>query len=155
MEVKVNFTTEKKLQKFAAKLAKICAQEKTIIFLHGDLGAGKTTFARGFLRGLDYIGQVKSPTYTLVETYQTDLITVQHFDLYRLKDPAELEYLGIRDFFAEKIIALIEWPDCGVGFLPSADLICYLDFMPVGRSLCIKSNSAYGEKIIQQVKDGI
>lgn len=145
------FTTALALQKFAGKLAKCCVDETTIIFLQGDLGVGKTTFARGFLRGLGYLGQVKSPTYTLVESYQTDFIPVQHFDLYRLHHPDELEHLGIRDFFVEKTIGLIEWPEQGKNFLPAPDLICSLEFVEKGRALEIQARSSRGMIIISHL----
>jgi tRNA threonylcarbamoyladenosine biosynthesis protein TsaE len=94
----------------------------TVVYLTGDLGAGKTTFSRGFLRAVGVEGVVRSPTYTLLETYETPSVTVVHLDLYRLRDTAELEPLGLRDMALPGYVWLIEWPELGAGGLPPADL---------------------------------
>jgi len=111
--------------RFGDQLARICLVFKNrciIIHLAGELGAGKTTLVRGFLRAYGYQGSVKSPTYTLVEPYEIENRKIYHFDLYRLIDPEELEYMGIRDYTHDNAICLIEWADKGGDFVPRADL---------------------------------
>lgn len=127
-----------------------------VIYLIGELGAGKTTFFRGMLRGLGYQSKVKSPTFTLHEMYKIALpnsllVEIHHFDLYRLNDPEELEYIGIRDYFSGESIGLIEWPEKGAGFLPKADLIINFDFARQGRIVTILSNSEKGDRMIEKM----
>lgn len=106
---------------------------KCLIFLHGDLGAGKTTLVRGYLRAAGYAGTVKSPTYNLVEEYTIAGQKIYHFDLYRLNDPEELEWIGIDDYFNHDSVCFIEWPDKGKGFLPEADIVVTLAMYGAGR----------------------
>ena len=114
-------SSENAMQELGEQLAQYITAP-CIIYLHGDLGAGKTTLVRGILRGLGYSGKVKSPTYTLVEAYQIDEQMIYHFDLYRLNDPEELEHIGFRDYLQEDAILLIEWPEKAQGFLPHPDI---------------------------------
>lgn len=109
----------------AAEIA-VTIKPPAIIFLEGQLGAGKTTFVRGFLRGCGYAGLVKSPTFTLIETYDMQSTMVLHADLYRIKSEDELEAMGFRDYFNPNTIALIEWASMAPNWLPKPSLICSL-----------------------------
>lgn len=134
-----------------AKLARATG-DTAVIFLHGQLGAGKTTLARGFLRGVGYTGKVKSPTYTLVEPYQWASGHVYHFDFYRLRDPLELDFMGIRDYFAPKSICLIEWPEYGEGVLPVADVACYIKIQDDQRVIKLVAYTSIGNHIIERMQ---
>lgn len=127
-----------------AALARACPPGTAILYLVGDLGAGKTTLARGFLRGLGYMGAVKSPTYTLLESYDVAGRPIHHFDLYRLADPSELEDLGIRDCLDGDPVLLIEWPARGGVHVPPADAVLYLEHVPGGRALRGEARSELG-----------
>ncbi len=133
---------------YAAALAKQCPAT-CVIFLHGHLGAGKTTFARGFLAGLGYAGHVKSPSYTLVEDYELPHRHVFHLDLYRLAHPEELEYIGIRDYQAMPGIWLVEWPEHGGELLPEADLVCKLEIQQTGRIINTTAHTQIGRQVLK------
>ena len=123
------------------------------IHLAGDLGAGKTTLARGFLRACGVSGAVRSPTYTLVEVYETPTVSVVHLDLYRLLDPAELEALGLREFALPGYLWLIEWPDRGTGRLPFPDLSVTLSGGMNGHEINVTGTSALGETWLSLVEN--
>lgn len=116
-----------------------------VIHLRGDLGAGKTTFARALIAALGVQGRVKSPTYSLIESYRTSGLAIHHLDLYRIADPGELEWLGLEELQDEASLILIEWPERGGDALPAADLALNLVHAAVGRTLFAHAASARGE----------
>lgn len=135
---------EEAMLALGARLAAL-TEGRGIIYLHGDLGAGKTTLSRGIVRGFGHAGAVKSPTFTLVEPYELGDKRIFHFDLYRLADPEELEFLGIRDYFDGASLCLIEWPQRGAGVLPKADLDITISPQEAGRALLLQPHSARAE----------
>ncbi len=136
-----------------AELTKTLDLNSLVVFLNGDLGAGKTTLTRGFVQGMGHIGNVKSPTYTIVEPYNLDPWQVFHFDLYRLADPEELEYMGIRDYFSDKCCCFIEWPEKGAGLLANEDLIINLAYNEEQRLITLLAKSEVGEQIINKLNN--
>jgi tRNA threonylcarbamoyladenosine biosynthesis protein TsaE len=121
---------------------------KAGIHLIGQLGAGKTTLVRGLARALGIEGPIKSPTYTLVEPYRRDPITLYHFDLYRLGNGEELEYLGARDAFAEAALCVIEWPERARGWLPEPDLAVCLSVSGTGRDAEVRAGTPRGKALL-------
>lgn len=143
---------------FGVALAK-AIQPNLTIYLHGDLGAGKTTLVRGLLHGLGYVGKVKSPTYTLVEPYemldgQARQLNLYHFDLYRFNDEEEWETAGFRDYFNEKSVCLIEWPEKAEHVLPTPDIEICFNIKEQGRIINVSAQSLRGQQCIQHIKPG-
>jgi len=134
------------MQEIGRQLART-AGRPGVVYLEGELGTGKTTLVRSLLRGLGYAGKVKSPTYTLVEPYPLTDLTVYHLDLYRLADPEELEWLGIRDLDSGADLLLVEWPDHGAGLLPPADLVISIEYQGSGRLLCVQTLTPRGQSM--------
>ncbi|MEP5764682.1 MAG: tRNA (adenosine(37)-N6)-threonylcarbamoyltransferase complex ATPase subunit type 1 TsaE [Halieaceae bacterium] len=122
-----------------------------LVYLCGELGMGKTTLARGVLRAFGHQGAVKSPTYTLVEPYELEALSLYHFDLYRLGDPEELEYMGIRDYFHPRSIVLVEWPARGEGILPPPDMLVSIEIAGSGRILSFEARSHRGVECLQRM----
>ncbi len=136
---------------FARRLAKSLDTPCGVILLQGDLGAGKTTLARACLRALGVEGRVVSPSYTLVEPYNAGPLRIFHMDLYRLSDPEELEYLGVRDFDPGADLLLVEWPEHGRGWLPAADLCLQFQDAPPGRRLACRAGTARGQQWLENL----
>ncbi|MFN2287847.1 MAG: tRNA (adenosine(37)-N6)-threonylcarbamoyltransferase complex ATPase subunit type 1 TsaE [Chromatocurvus sp.] len=122
-----------------------------LVFLEGDLGAGKTTLCRGLIQGMGHAGAVKSPTYTLVEPYEETRPPVYHFDLYRLAAPDELDGIGLRDYLDSEHLCLVEWPERGAGVLPPADLIITIGIRETGREVCLTAVSRRAEQALARL----
>lgn len=152
MRVNRYIPDEKSMLALGADLAAACP-EGAVIYFEGELGAGKTTLVRGLLHALGHLGVVKSPTYTLVEPYLICGRRLYHFDLYRLGDPEELEYIGSRDYFSEEAVCLVEWPERGQGQLPAPDLRLSLSFQGKGRDVLMKAERPAGEVMLQSLID--
>jgi tRNA threonylcarbamoyladenosine biosynthesis protein TsaE len=123
-----------------------------VIYLSGELGAGKTTLARGILRGLGHTGRVKSPSFALVEPYTFSRLYLYHFDFYRFTNPRELGDAGFRDYFNPDAVCLVEWPENAAGMLPAADLRIRLQVAGAGRQLEIDADTEAGRRCIRQLQ---
>ena len=125
-----------------------------VVFLRGSLGAGKTVLVRGLLRALGHSATVKSPTYTLVEPYRTRTLSINHFDLYRLRDPGELEEMGIRDYLGGDAVCLIEWPEHGWPLLSSCDIDISLTpaAVTMTRTITLTAASPVGQRALARLR---
>lgn len=150
--MQVTLPDEKAHVAFGETLGRIF-QGRGRLYLHGDLGAGKTTLTRGVLRAYGYHGAVKSPTYTLVEPYELAGQRIYHLDLYRLGDPEELEFIGGRDVLADDALCVIEWPSRGSGWLPPADVSVTLDIDKDGRRATLESQTPRGADCLATLQE--
>ena len=137
---------------FAARLAKVI-QPGMVIYLRGDLGAGKTTLVRGLMNTLGYEGRVKSPTYTLLEQYEAAGYNLRHFDLYRFRDAGEWESAGFNDEFDGINICMVEWPDQAAGLLPPADIEIYFEILPDGRNISLHAHTDTGRECLNSLEN--
>ncbi|CAC9632833.1 tRNA (adenosine(37)-N6)-threonylcarbamoyltransferase complex ATPase subunit type 1 TsaE [bacterium endosymbiont of Bathymodiolus sp. 5 South] len=146
------FHSELEVAKFAQDLARNVENlnHAIVIYLEGDLGVGKTTIARNFIQTFGF-KRVKSPTYSLVESYQNQTINIHHFDCYRLSDPEELEYIGIREYSQDKSIQLIEWAELGKGMIAPADLIIHITGEDNSRTLTMSAQSDTGKQLLRSI----
>lgn len=150
----VHTTTAEETESFGAQLASTRPTGDNtlcVIYLTGDLGAGKTTLTRGLLRSLGVTGAVRSPTYTLVESYELGAMTAVHLDLYRLTDAQELENLGLREWARGGHLWLIEWPERGAGHLPDADLVIRLSAEDDGHDIEVSAGSDTGARWLERL----
>lgn len=146
--------SEAELLQFGQQFAKILRdylskspENALTVYLNGDLGAGKTTLTRSIVQAFGHRGNVKSPTYTLVEEYHLAPFSLFHFDLYRLASPEELEFMGIRDYFRPQSLCLIEWASRGKGMINDADIVIQLDYWQSGRKITLLPQNALGEAL--------
>ena len=149
-ELKILLSNEKNTLDLGENIS-IHLIEGLLIFLKGDLGAGKTTLARGLIKGLGYVGSVKSPTYSLIEQYEFDLFTLNHFDLYRFTSPNEWFSSGFQEYINSYDVTLIEWPEKSAEFLPKPDLEIELSYKNESRIAYINSYTDKGNKCMENL----
>ena len=141
---------EKDTQKLAYIFAKYCTSP-LIITLQGNLGVGKTTFIRGLLEAMGVQPPLKSPSFSIVETYSLENTCIHHFDLYRIHDPEELEYIGFRDYHTDNTVVCIEWPENGGPYIPKPDIAIHIQYEDTGRRWEISSHTEKGNNILSSV----
>ncbi len=142
---------ESSMNKLAARFSS-CLTAPLLVTFQGEIGAGKTTFIRAMLRAMGITGPIKSPTFSLVESYTYNHLLIHHFDLYRIQDEVELEYLGFRDFFSSNAICCIEWPERTSFCLSLADIACSFSMEGLGRRLNFNALTAAGENVLASMK---
>jgi tRNA threonylcarbamoyladenosine biosynthesis protein TsaE len=142
---------ENEMRRLGARLLAAC-EHGGVITLKGELGTGKTTLVRGALESEGVTGGVRSPTYTLVEYYPLERFTVVHFDLYRLADPEELEYLGFRDYLNPQTLCLIEWPQRAAAYLQATDLEIEIEYDPEGRRVKLSPQTDWGRLLVSRLE---
>ena len=135
---------------YGQRLAK-AINSKGLLTLSGNLGSGKTTLSRGLIQSYGHSGTVKSPTYTLVEPYEIGDKRIYHFDLYRMEDPEELEFIGLWDYLTQEALIIIEWPEKAFGVLPPADLAIQLEQQEKGRKITCSANTLPGETMLKKL----
>ena len=148
--LKMHLPDEAATRALGARLARVIVPGLSL-YLHGDLGSGKTTLARGLLRGLGYQGRVKSPTYTLVELYTVSRLNLYHFDFYRFREPKEWRDAGFNEYFNDASVCLVEWPEKAAGLLPAADLDIRLEFAGDGRDLSVRAGTESGKACLHKL----
>jgi tRNA threonylcarbamoyladenosine biosynthesis protein TsaE len=149
----LRWADEQATRLFAASLAAQPALNDSFIALHGDLGAGKTTFVRHLLQALGVTGRIKSPTYAVVESYALERLNVWHFDFYRFSDPREWEEAGFRDIFASHGLKLVEWPEKAAGMLPTPDLELHIRTSgETARDVALTAHTATGVALLRAVQ---
>ena len=140
--------SEEQLEQFGGCLSPLLGPQ-ILLTVTGELGAGKTTLVRGLLRGAGFTGPVKSPTFSLVEPYEFGSANLYHFDLYRLKDPEELEYIGMRDYLSAPALCIVEWPEKAGDFLPTSDIHIMINRTGQGREVIIQAQTERGQAMIR------
>lgn len=151
--VHIDWHTEEDTDQFARRLAALAGVRNAYITLHGDLGAGKTTFVRHFLRALGVQGRIKSPTYAVVEPHEVGDLAIWHFDFYRFDDPREWEDAGFRDVFASNGLKLAEWPEKAAALTPPADLAIHIEAInETQRSVTLHAQTPLGIALLQGLR---